>query len=177
MKHSNQAEYEVTGDLAEVETIDLLALIPPTLDGMIKSLFVDAITRLATLEEESRQKDERITALETRLAEHEDFDARGRAEDRQRLATLETSAPSPSASPSPPSTGHKTAARVEELKGRLKKRRGRAAFSDLREEMGLSASQFSQLARKLDKRIFDIQRHPSKPKEKILVLRQQIGVS
>lgn len=154
-----------------------------------RALLSEVLARLAALEErdrereeevsalreENRQKDDRIAALEARLSEHEDFDARGRAEDRQRLATLETSAPVPSSSP--PSTGRKTPARIEELKARLKKRRGRAAFSDMREEMGLSASQFSQLIRRLDKRIFDIQRHPLKPKEKILVLRQQIGVS
>lgn len=58
MKHSTQPGYEVSGDLAEVETIDLLALIPPTLDGMTKSLFVDLITRLAALEERDREREE-----------------------------------------------------------------------------------------------------------------------
>lgn len=71
--------------------------------------------------------------------------------------------------------GTKTAARIAKLKEILKKRRGRASFSDLRDELKLSKSQFSQLTRHLDKRIFDVQRHPHNGKEKILILRQQIG--
>jgi hypothetical protein len=93
VKSSHSQEYEVTGEIAAVETIDLLALTPPTLDGMTKALFVDVITRLAHLEEEGRQKDEKIAALETLLAEHEDYDAREHADDRRRIAALETPAP------------------------------------------------------------------------------------
>lgn len=74
-----------------------------------------------------------------------------------------------------PNEGTKTAARIAKLKEILKKRRGRASFSDLRDELKLSKSQFSQLTRHLDKRVFDVQRHPYNGKEKVLVLRQQIG--
>jgi regulator of replication initiation timing len=74
-----------------------------------------------------------------------------------------------------PNEGTKTVARIAKLKEILKKRRGRASFSDLRDELKLSKSQFSQLTRNLDKRVFDVQRHPYNGKEKVLVLRQQIG--
>lgn len=192
MKHSSQPEYEVSGDLAEVETIDLLALIPPTLDGMTKALFVDLITRLAAIEERDREREEKLAAVEEEVSALREDNARkderiaelerelfnhslhGHPDMRLDIDALQGSpAPGPSSYPTP--SGRKTAARIEDLKSRLKRRRGRATFTEIREEMGLSKSQFSKLAGRLDKRIFDIQRHPTKAREKLLILRQQIG--
>ncbi len=142
-------------------------------------LLSHVLERLDVLEERDRLREERVAALEAEnralkeeLATVREEVSLERAHDRQRITRLEipTSALLP-----PPQTGTKTAARIEELKARLKRRRGRAAFSELREEMGLSKTQFSKLISHLDKRIFDIQRHPRKTREKVLILRQQIG--
>lgn len=78
----------------------------------------------------------------------------------------------PSTAPPP---GTKTARRIEETKEYLKRHRGRATFSDLKEELKLSDSQFSKLVKKLDMRRFEVKSHPQKRREKILILRQQIG--
>jgi hypothetical protein len=120
-------------------------------------LLSEILMRLSALEEENKALREEI-ALE-------------RAYDRQRLARLEN----PIVSPSPPLEGTKTADRIEEMVAILKRQQGRAAFSDLKEELKLSDSQFSKLIKKLDMRRFDVQRHPHNGKEKILVLRQLIG--
>lgn len=85
MKHSSQPEYEVSGDLAEVETIDLLALIPPTLDGMTKALFVDLITRLAAIEERDREREEKLAAVEEEVSALREDNARK----DERIAELE----------------------------------------------------------------------------------------
>lgn len=168
-KDSHSQEYEVT---------DRDQIVPVASQGLLISQILERLGALegtvAELRDENRQKDQRIDELEARLEAHESFDGRERATDRQRITTLETPAPA-LREETAATTGHKTAARIEDLKAMLKRRRGRAAFSELREEMGLSKSQFSKLARHLDKRIFDIQRHPHKAREKVLVLRQQIG--
>lgn len=146
-----------------------------------RALMSEILARLAALEERDRlREEENATLKEENRQLRADLEAQReevaleRAYDRQRLARLEKPAPA-LREETAAATGHKTAARIEDLKAMLKRRRGRAAFSELREEMGLSKSQFSKLARHLDKRIFDIQRHPRKAREKVLVLRQQIG--
>lgn len=72
-------------------------------------------------------------------------------------------------------TGKKTEARIEAIKAFLKPRGGSATYSAVREKLGLTPDQFSKLIRKLNKNEFDTKRHPRKPKEKILILRQRIG--
>lgn len=144
---------------------------------------VEILERLATLEERDRQREEEMIALREENARfRETLSERGAqivgleiAQDdfEERVTEQFTSA----CYQLTPRDGTKTAARVEELKERLKRSRGRATFSDLRGELGLSKSQFSQLVRRLDKRVFDVRRHPRNGKEKILSLRQQIRVS
>lgn len=79
-----------------------------------------------------------------------------------------------------PKPGTKTAQRTEHLKTILKLHNGKALFEDLRVELGegdklLSKTQLSKLIGQLDRRIFDVQRHPINKNKKILILRQQIG--
>jgi hypothetical protein len=173
--------------------------IPFDVSPALRALLSEVLARLATVEEENRQLKEevreasrgeqtarfcaqqlhaRIMTLEEGLpkVEKELFNHSLLGHPDMRLdidALQESPAPGPSSYPTP--SGRKTAARIEDLKSRLKRRRGRATFTEMREEMGLSKSQFSKLAGRLDKRIFDIQRHPTKAREKLLILRQQIG--
>jgi len=79
-----------------------------------------------------------------------------------------------------PKPGTKTAQRMEHLKTILKRRNGKARFEDLRVELregdkALSKSQFSKLICQLDRRIFDVQRHPIEKNKKLLILRRQMS--
>ena len=77
--------------------------------------------------------------------------------------------------PTAPPTGTKTARRIEQTKEYLKRHRGRASFPGLKEELKLSDSQFSKLIKKLDMHRFAVKSHPQKKREKILIIRQQVG--
>jgi len=134
-------------------------------DPQTKALLLEILGRLANLEEENRQ-------LRAELDAQREEDALERAYDRQRLARLENHNTPPASSPQ---EGTKTADRIEEMIGILKRRQGRAAFSELKKELKLTDSQFSKLVKKLDMRRFDVQRRPQSGKEKVLILRQQIG--
>ena len=73
------------------------------------------------------------------------------------------------------SAGTKTLARAAKLKEILKARGGAQTFKKLREDLGLSPSEFTRLVASLDKRSFEITRRPgSKRGEKILALRVRI---
>jgi hypothetical protein len=135
----------------------------------------DEIHRLQCISQQrqreiQRQEDE-IHKLREELDAFREEVALERAYDRQRISRLEN----PIVSPTPPQEGTKTAARIEEMIGILKRRQGRAAFSELKVELKLTDSQFSKLIKKLDMRRFDVQRRPHSGKEKVLILRQQIG--
>lgn len=143
-------------------------------------LLTEVLERLAALEEENQQlraeaarQDGEIAALKEDLRGFGVWTAPQKVEDLWEWVEDLEKATTTTATPP---TGQKTTARIEELKAKLKMRRGgRAPFEELRMEMGLSKSQFSKLTGHLDKRIFDIQRHPRKAREKVLILRQQIG--
>ncbi len=71
--------------------------------------------------------------------------------------------------------GKKTLQRIERLKELLKGYGGSQTFEQLQIDLDLSPSQFSQLARKLDKRVFEIAYLPGGKKgEKVLMLRAMI---
>ena len=73
------------------------------------------------------------------------------------------------------SAGTKTVARIAKLKSILKARGGSQTFKKLREDLGLSPSEFTRLVAILDKRSFEITRRPgSKRGEKVLSLRVRI---
>lgn len=74
--------------------------IPFDVSPSTRTLLVEILSQLTTvkeevaeLREENRQKDQRIAELEARLEDHESFDGRERATDRQRITALETPAP------------------------------------------------------------------------------------
>ncbi|MDD3565796.1 MAG: hypothetical protein WC372_11630 [Candidatus Neomarinimicrobiota bacterium] len=87
-KDSHSQEYEVT---------DRDQIVPVASQGLLISQILERLEALegtvAALEEEGRQKDQRIAELEARLEAHESFDGRERATDRQRITALETPAP------------------------------------------------------------------------------------
>ena len=87
-KDSHSQEYEVT---------DRDQIVPVASQGLLISQILERLEALegtvAALEEEGRQKDQRIADLEARLEDHESFDGRERATDRQRITALETPAP------------------------------------------------------------------------------------
>jgi len=71
--------------------------------------------------------------------------------------------------------GKKTMRRIEKLKELLKGYAGSQTFEQLQIDLILSPSQFSQLVRKLDKRVFRVAYLPGGKKgEKILMLRAMI---
>jgi hypothetical protein len=73
-------------------------------------------------------------------------------------------------------SGKKTRRRIEKLKELLKGYGGSQTFEQLQIDLNLSPSQFSQLVRKLDKRIFEVAYLPGGKKgEKVLKLRAAIG--
>ncbi len=73
-------------------------------------------------------------------------------------------------------SGKKTRRRIEKLKELLKGYGGSQTFEQLQIDLSLSPSQFSQLVRKLDKRIFEVAYLPGGKKgEKVLKLRAAIG--
>ncbi len=73
-------------------------------------------------------------------------------------------------------SGKKTRRRIEKLKELLKGYGGSQTFEQLQIDLNLSPSQFSQLVRKLDKRIFEVAYLPrGKKGEKVLKLRAVIG--
>jgi len=86
-KDSHSQEYEVT---------DRDQIVPVASQGLLISQILERLEALegtvAALEEEGRQKDQRIADLEARLEDHESFDGRERATDRQRITALETPA-------------------------------------------------------------------------------------
>jgi len=72
--------------------------------------------------------------------------------------------------------GKKTRRRIEKLKELLKDYGGSQTFEQLQIDLNLSPSQFSQLVRKLDKRIFEVVYLPGGKKgEKVLKRRAVIG--
>lgn len=72
--------------------------------------------------------------------------------------------------------GKKTRRRIEKLKELLKDYGGSQTFEQLQIDLNLSPSQFSQLMRKLDKRIFEVVYLPGGKKgEKVLKRRAVIG--
>jgi len=87
-KDSHSQEYEVT---------DHDQIVPVASQGLLISQILERLEALegtvAALEEEGRQKDQRIADLEARLEDHESFDGRERATDRRRITALETPAP------------------------------------------------------------------------------------
>ncbi len=71
--------------------------------------------------------------------------------------------------------GKKTESRIKTLKAILKTHGGARAFGELLLDLGLSPSQFSQLVKRLDMRVFEIVPRPhSKTGEKILKLRRRL---
>lgn len=87
-KDSHSQEYEVT---------DHDQIVPVASQGLLISQILERLEALegtvAELRDENRQKDQRIADLEARLEDHESFDGRERATDRQRITALETPAP------------------------------------------------------------------------------------
>lgn len=87
-KDSHSQEYEVT---------DRDQIVPVASQGLLISQILERLEALegtvAELRDENRQKDQRIADLEARLEDHESFDGRERATDRQRITALETPAP------------------------------------------------------------------------------------
>ncbi|MDD3566720.1 MAG: hypothetical protein PHN90_13740 [Methanothrix sp.] len=86
-KDSHSQEYEVT---------DHDQIVPVASQGLLISQILERLEALegtvAELRDENRQKDQRIADLEARLEDHESFDGRERATDRQRITALETPA-------------------------------------------------------------------------------------
>ncbi len=84
----------------QANTIPSVEDIPFDVSPSTRTLLVEILSQLTTvkeevaaLEEEGRQKDQRIADLEARLEDHESFDGRERASDRRRITALETPAP------------------------------------------------------------------------------------
>mgnify|MGYP001091440443 FL=1 len=84
----------------QANTIPSVEDIPFDVSPSTRTLLVEILSQLTTvkeevaeLREENRQKDQRIAELEARLEDHESFDGRERATDRQRITALETPAP------------------------------------------------------------------------------------
>jgi TolA-binding protein len=96
--NSHSQEYEVSGpDVAAVEPDEIPVIPAVASPGLLLRQILDRLTaveeEVAELREENRQKDQRIAELEARLEDHESFDGRERATDRQRITALETRAP------------------------------------------------------------------------------------
>ena len=84
----------------QANTIPSVEDIPFDVSPSTRTLLVEILSQLTTVKEEvaelrdeNRQKDQRIDELEARLEDHESFDGRERATDRQRITALETPAP------------------------------------------------------------------------------------
>lgn len=74
-----------------------------------------------------------------------------------------------------PRDGSKTSKRVKKIRAKLKESGGRARFAELRSFLSISKSQFSKLLKRLDGRLFDVQRSFNDHREKILILRPLCG--
>jgi len=174
-------EYELTGEKGKFspEQTSLQSYMSPLVAEEVARQLAERDAEIDRLRVELKCERLERKALEARLGDVETWQRTYSEEiayDKRRIAALEKSAISTASPPYSPPQGTKTASRIETLRKVLKQKRGgQATFDELKGKLRLSSSQFSQLIAKLDKRIFDVQRHHSNGSKKILVLRQQIG--
>jgi len=110
----------------------------------------------------------RNEALKSELEAFQDFAARQRMEDRQRIAKLEQGETA-----RPPIPGTKTAARIKAFREILK--RGSTTFKEIERLLKISPREMLRLTKKLDMRQYEIFRRRGDAREKVIRLRAQIS--
>jgi len=165
----------------QANTIPSVEDIPFDVSPSTRTLLVEILSQLTTvkeevaeLREENRQKDQRIAELEARLEDHESFDGRERATDRQRITALETRAPA---------LREKTAAVTEEHQNHVKalllrEPTHRLKIKDIAPRLGVTRQQTWNIVRGMERRrVVNIINDPHHRQRKLVELHQQIGTS
>ena len=165
----------------QANTIPSVEDIPFDVSPSTRTLLVEILSQLTTvkeevaeLREENRQKDQRIDELEARLEDHESFDGRERATDRQRITALETPAPA---------LREKTAAVTEEHQNHVKalllrEPTHRLKIKDIAPRLGVTRQQTWNIVRGMERRrVVNIINDPHHRQRKLVELHQQIGTS
>ena len=165
----------------QANTIPSVEDIPFDVSPSTRTLLVEILERLEALEEEvaelreeNRQKDQRIAELEARLEDHESFDGRERATDRQRIAALETPAPA---------LRERTAVVTEEHQNHVKalllrEPTHRLKIKDIAPRLGVTRQQTWNIVRGMEqRRVVNIINDPHHRQRKLVELHQQIGTS
>ena len=165
----------------QANTIPSVEDIPFDVSPSTRALLVEILSQLTTvkeevaeLREENRQKDQRIAELEARLEDHESFDGRERATDRQRITALETRAPA---------LREKTAAVTEEHQNHVKalllrEPTHRLKIKDIAPRLGVTRQQAWNIVRGMERRrVVNIINDPHHRQRKLVELHQQIGTS
>jgi TolA-binding protein len=175
--NSHSQEYEVSGpDVAAVEPDEIPVIPAVASPGLLLRQILDRLTaveeEVAELREENRQKDQRIAELEARLEDHESFDGRERATDRQRITALETRAPA---------LREKTAAVTEEHQNHVKALllqadHHRLKIKDIAPRLGLTRQQTWNIINEMERnRMVNVINDPHHRQRKLVELHQQIG--
>ena len=165
----------------QANSIPSVGDIPFDVSPSTRTLLVEILSQLTTvkeevaeLREENRQKDQRIAELEARLEDHESFDGRERATDRQRITALETRAPA---------LREKTAAVTEEHQNHVKalllrEPTHRLKIKDIAPRLGVTRQQTWNIVRGMERRrVVNIINDPHHRQRKLVELHQQIGTS
>jgi len=162
----------------QANTIPSVEDIPFDVSPSTRTLLVEILSQLTTvkeevaeLREENRQKDQRIAELEARLEDHESFDGRERATDRQRITALETRAPA-LREKTAATEGHQS--HIKALL--LQADHHRLKIKDIAPRLGLTRQQTWNIINEMERnRMVNVINDPHHRQRKLVELHQQIG--
>jgi TolA-binding protein len=136
--------------------------------------------RISEMKERIDRLEEENTSMRLKMASMESFEEQDVtricldiAQDRQRLARLETQ-PRTGTAPTAPPHGEKIVARIAKLKDFLKDRGGGATFQECERLLGIRPNQMTKLVSQLDKRSYEVFTRAGDGRQRVLRLKAQI---